>query len=239
MPILRRALGQAASDASAARRDHAAVELGRGRRAPARPQPGRQGRGRAGDRAVRHLVPAAGEGRVRRRAGQRTRYGALTTVLRPASVLPGDDPAAPDYDDGWWGFVSKDLRDLFARKHVRGRWSRVYCGKGKRTKCRVALQASLREALATVDPATLYGRGDCANDPDAQCFDRNRSTIAGAISVPPVAVPEPPDVPADGRGDATPAALTGSQCSCGHRYADSFWWRRRRCRTRTSSARSS
>ena len=42
-------------------------------------------------------------------------YGALTTVLRPASVLPGDDPAAPDYDDGWWGFISKDLR---------GRWSR-------------------------------------------------------------------------------------------------------------------
>jgi hypothetical protein len=61
----------------------------------------------------------------------------------------------------------------------------VYCGRGKRTKCRVALQASLRQALATVDPATLYGRGDCANDADAQCFDRNRSTIAGAISVPP------------------------------------------------------
>src|SRR3954469_1986103 len=112
-------------------------------------------------------------------------YDALTTVLRPASVLPGDDPAAPDYDDGWWGFVSKDLRDIYARKHVRHRWSRAYCGRGKRTKCPVALQASLRQALATVDPATLYGRGDCASDADAQCFDRNRSTIAGAISVPP------------------------------------------------------
>ena len=42
------------------------------------------------------------------------------------------------------------------------------------------------EALATVDPVTLYGRGDCKDDADAQCFDRNRSTIAGAISVPPV-----------------------------------------------------
>jgi len=39
---------------------------------------------------------------------------------------------------------------------------------------------------ATVDPAALYGRGDCKNDPDVQCFDRNRSTIAGGISVPPV-----------------------------------------------------
>jgi acyl-homoserine lactone acylase PvdQ len=112
-------------------------------------------------------------------------YGALTTILRPASVLPGDDPAAPDYDDGWWGFVSKDLRDLYARKHVRGRWSRVYCGRGSRTKCRVALQDSLRQALATVDPATLYGRGDCKSDADAQCFDRNRSTIAGAVSIAP------------------------------------------------------
>jgi len=113
-------------------------------------------------------------------------YDALTTVLRPASVLPGDDPAAPDYDDGWWGFVSKDLRDVFRPKAVRHRWSRGYCGGGSRAKCRRALQDSLRQALATVDPATMYGRGDCKNDPDAQCFDRNRSTIAGAISVPPV-----------------------------------------------------
>jgi hypothetical protein len=112
-------------------------------------------------------------------------YGALTTVLRPASVLPGDDPAAPDYDDGWWGFVSKDLRDIYQRRHVRHRWSRRYCGGGSKARCRRALQASLREALATTDPVALYGRGDCKDDPDAQCFDRNRSTIAGAISVPP------------------------------------------------------
>jgi len=46
------------------------------------------------------------------------------------------------------------------------------------------LQASLREAL-TVSRADLYGRGDCQDDPDAECFDRNRSTTAGTISVPP------------------------------------------------------
>jgi acyl-homoserine lactone acylase PvdQ len=103
-------------------------------------------------------------------------YDVLSTVLRPASVLPGDDPEAPDYDDGWWGFVSKDLR---------GRWSRRFCGRGSRKRCRAALQDSLREALATVDPVALYGRGDCKDDPDAQCFDRNRSTIAGGISIPP------------------------------------------------------
>jgi acyl-homoserine lactone acylase PvdQ len=115
-------------------------------------------------------------------------YNALSTVLRPASVLPGDQPSAPDYDDGWWGFISKDLRGTFAPKTIKKPsrpWSRRYCGSGSRKRCRGALQASLRAALLASDPTTLYGLGDCASDPDAQCFDRNRSTIAGGISVPP------------------------------------------------------
>jgi hypothetical protein len=36
-----------------------------------------------------------------------------------------------------------------------------------------------------VSRADLYGRGDCQDDPDAQCFDRNRSTVAAGIDVPP------------------------------------------------------
>ena len=32
---------------------------------------------------------------------------------------------------------------------------------------------------------TLYGHGDCAGDPDPQCYDQNRSVITSAISVPP------------------------------------------------------
>jgi hypothetical protein len=48
-----------------------------------------------------------------------------------------DNPHSyPGFADGWWGFVYKDLRDLFDRKHVRGRWSRVYCGGGSKAKCR-------------------------------------------------------------------------------------------------------
>jgi hypothetical protein len=110
-------------------------------------------------------------------------YDSLTTVLRPASVLPGDAPAAPDYDDGWWGFVSKDLRDLFTPRRVRGRWSRRYCGGGSKRRCRAALRRSLRDAM-TVSKQDLYGKGECASNRDPACFDQNRFTIASAVDVP-------------------------------------------------------
>ena len=93
------------------------------------------------------------------------------------------DPNAPDFFDGWWGYVSKDLRTLFGPK-PRGSWSRAYCGGGSKAKCRAALRSSLRQALS-VKPGTLYGYGDCEDDPDPQCFDQNRSIITSAISVPP------------------------------------------------------
>jgi acyl-homoserine lactone acylase PvdQ len=93
------------------------------------------------------------------------------------------DPNAPDFFDGWWGYLSKDLRTLLGAE-PRGAWSRAYCGRGSRSKCRAALRTSLRQALS-VEPGTLYGHGDCEDDPDPQCFDQNRSVITSAISVPP------------------------------------------------------
>lgn len=110
--------------------------------------------------------------------------GALRAILPPSATPPGGDPKAPDYDDGWYSYVQKDLRDLFSPRTVRGRWSRVYCGGGSRAACRRALRASLKDAL-TVTPAQLYGRGDCVKNPDPACFDQNRSTITGAIGQPP------------------------------------------------------
>jgi hypothetical protein len=110
-------------------------------------------------------------------------YDALTAVLKPQSVNPGDMPAAPDYDDTWVGYVSKDLRDIFNRKHVRGRWSRVYCGGGSKARCRTALRKSLSDALA-VTKKDLYGRGDCADNAQASCFDMNRPTNASAVTMP-------------------------------------------------------
>src|SRR3954447_2631461 len=64
------------------------------------------------------------------------------------------------WQSGWYGYVIKDLRTLL-RQPVRGRYSRVYCGRGRRggghlARCRLALRSSLRAALK-VDPAKLYG----------------------------------------------------------------------------------
>jgi len=95
----------------------------------------------------------------------------------------GGNPGASGFSDGWFGFVSKDLRDLFNRRAPRAPWSRVYCGGGSRAACRKALRASLRDALG-VSKKDLYGKGKCAGDPEASCFDKNRFTVASAVSVP-------------------------------------------------------
>jgi hypothetical protein len=68
---------------------------------------------------------------------------------------------------------------------VLGRWSRVYCGGGTLAGCRAVLQSTLRDALG-VTRQEIYGKtGPCVSNPQASCFDMNRSTIASAISVPP------------------------------------------------------
>ena len=106
--------------------------------------------------------------------------GALRTML-PFGEERGTDPYAPDFEAGWYGQVNKDLRDLFTPKQVRGRYSRVYCGNGSKTRCRSAILQSLADALA-VTPAELYGHGDCASSPTPYCFDKNRFTTASAIA---------------------------------------------------------
>ena len=49
------------------------------------------------------------------------------------------------YDDGWYGYVDKDLRTLLGDR-VRGRFSRIYCGNGNLTACRASLWAALKGA---------------------------------------------------------------------------------------------
>jgi hypothetical protein len=100
--------------------------------------------------------------------------------------VPGGDPSAPSFSDGWYGYVSKDLRDIFNPTSVTGPWSRKYCGDGSPSACRSALQASLKAAFS-VTRQQLYGVGDCQSDAQASCHDMNRFTIASAIGVPPFA----------------------------------------------------
>ena len=111
-------------------------------------------------------------------------YEQLEGMVRTGSYT-GGSPTEPDFSDGWWSYVSKDLRDLFGPK-PKGAWSRVYCGAGSKQKCRQILQRTLRAALK-VTPQQLYGggNGDCAGNPQPSCFDQNRPAVTGGISLPP------------------------------------------------------
>jgi hypothetical protein len=95
------------------------------------------------------------------------------------------------FSDGWYGYVSKDLRRVSGVPE-RGRYSQPYCGNlpGRRFsaavlrgRCRAALQSSLLAALS-VTPAQTYG-SVCPADPEPACSDRNRWTYASAIRLAP------------------------------------------------------
>jgi acyl-homoserine lactone acylase PvdQ len=109
-------------------------------------------------------------------------YDGVAAMLGTGGGASGGDPNAPDFADGWWQYVSKDLRDLYGPR-PRGAWSRVYCGGGSQAKCRAALRSSLKAALS-VTPAQLYAHGACASDPDPACHDANRWNVTSAISLP-------------------------------------------------------
>ena len=115
-------------------------------------------------------------------------FGAVQSMLPFGGPDPGSQPAAPDFADGWYGYVSKDLRDLLAASGQgtapKAPYSQVYCGGGSLAACRQALQASLLQALS-VTPQQIYGQGPCAEDAQASCFDMNRWVGASGISVPP------------------------------------------------------
>ncbi len=97
----------------------------------------------------------------------------------------GASPDAPDFFDGWWGYVSKDLRGIFGPK-PKAPFSRAYCGKGSKSRCRRALQRSLGRALR-VTPAALYGggNGQCSANPQPSCFDQNRPLVTSGVTLGP------------------------------------------------------
>ena len=111
-------------------------------------------------------------------------YNRLTAFEPPGDPI-GGAAASPDYETGWYGYVQKDLRDLFGPK-PRGRFSRVYCGGGRRGLCRARLRGSLFEALK-VTKHDLYGHDStCRSEHrvEASCFDETRSVVASGVDVP-------------------------------------------------------
>jgi acyl-homoserine lactone acylase PvdQ len=74
--------------------------------------------------------------------------GPLTDRL--AALMHRSDDAGPGgsaYEDGWYGYVSKDLRTLLGRP-VRGPYATRFCGGGVLSTCRDALWAALASAAA-------------------------------------------------------------------------------------------
>jgi acyl-homoserine lactone acylase PvdQ len=92
------------------------------------------------------------------------------------------------WEDGWYGFIQKDLRTLVKPEKVTGRYHAHFCGNGKLAACRAALTASLAEALA-LDPVTLYAdptlkAGDCGAMDAQACFDALRFRPLGVVKQP-------------------------------------------------------
>ena len=67
---------------------------------------------------------------------------------------------------------------------MRGRYSRVYCGGGKRGRCRAALAASLRDALAYDGASQLYGGDPVCKGVSQTCWDSIYFRPLGAITQP-------------------------------------------------------
>jgi hypothetical protein len=85
------------------------------------------------------------------------------------------------YQDGWYGYVQKDLRKLLGDT-VKGPLSRPYCGNGSLAACRLLLAAALLDALA-VTKEQLYTDSGCTAG-DQPCFDAVRHRAIGGVTVP-------------------------------------------------------
>lgn len=90
------------------------------------------------------------------------------------------------YQTGWYGYAYKDLRRVLKRP-VRQKYARVFCGRGNRTRCRTALEGSLREALGVSD-TDLYGKDETCQGKAGTalqfCFDAVLQRPIGAVSQP-------------------------------------------------------
>jgi acyl-homoserine lactone acylase PvdQ len=98
------------------------------------------------------------------------------------------------YQDGWWGYVSKDLRRVLGRRE-RGKYSRIYCGAGHTGRqsrkrmirgCRSELLNSLIKAART-PASSLYKDDVCAaqgQQGSQTCYDSVMFRPLGAVTQP-------------------------------------------------------
>ena len=89
-----------------------------------------------------------------------------------SSLIGPDNPAnsaGSSYENGWYGYVDKDLRTLLGDT-VAGKFSRVYCGNGDVTACRAALWQVLASSVAHLEAAQ-------GQDPTAWRSDATKERI--------------------------------------------------------------
>src|SRR4051794_26537911 len=106
----------------------------------------------------------------------------LKTVDADNEPNNGGQHLGSAYQDGWYGYARKDLQTILGRK-VRGPYSRRYCGKGKRKRCRAALRSSLRTALA-VPASKVYAGDPKCRAGDQMCFDSVSFRAVGGATQP-------------------------------------------------------
>ena len=174
------------SDPSLARRDRAAARLGR-RGAHRRDLDGDgKLRRRRGGHAHGRLVAAAGQpsSAGARRAPRSARCTTHAAARRRRSRAP---TRRARLLDGWWGYVSKDLRRCSTPREAgcpAGAWSRVYCGaRAQRALPRRACRHRCARRWRVVPAGSTAAA--TARTTRRECFDRNRATTAAAIAFPP------------------------------------------------------
>jgi len=84
------------------------------------------------------------------------------------------------FQHGWWGYVSKDLRQVLGQP-VAGPLAATYCGGGNLATCRSMLLSTLSAAAATPAASVYPGDGDCAAG-DQWCADSIIQSPLGGIT---------------------------------------------------------
>jgi len=118
---------------------------------------------------------------------------AVDAIFKPAlgaawDVIPSgyhDAPRAQGsaFQSGFYSHVNKDLRTILGRR-VRGRFSRIYCGKGSVKKCRQALTDSLAAAVKALEEQ--FGADPASWDADE---------VGDQIDFTPVGLQDQPNMP--------------------------------------------
>jgi acyl-homoserine lactone acylase PvdQ len=109
-----------------------------------------------------------------------------------ADLHGGGDHLGSSYIDGWYGYVSKDLRRILGQP-TSDPFSRTYCGSGSLTACRDALRQSLADAVTLAQSSNIYDEdtgtagnqrvaGCPSNKTDQWCWDSIHFRVVGAVS---------------------------------------------------------